>query len=132
VTASAGAVFKVPGVGRGAAFGDVDDDGDTDVLVFYNNGPARLLLNQVGSRRPWIGVSLAGATGARVEVLRPGAPALWRRVHTDGSYASASDPRVLVGLGDKEMSAMRIHWPGGKVEEWRGLPAGRYVMRGDR
>jgi hypothetical protein len=123
-------VFKAPGVGRGAAFGDVDNDGDTDILVLYNNGPARLLLNQVGGQRPWIGVD--DVPGARVEVLRPGAPALWRRSHTDGSYASASDPRVVVGLGDKPLSAVRIHRLGGKVEEWRGLPAGRYVIRKER
>jgi enediyne biosynthesis protein E4 len=118
-------VFKAPGVGRGAAFGDVDNDGDTDLLVFYNNGPARLLLNQSGG--PWIG--LDGVP--QVEVRRSGAPALWRRSHTDGSYASASDPRVLVGLGDKPMTAVRIH-RGGKVEEWRGLPSGRYVIRKER
>jgi hypothetical protein len=106
----------------------VDNDGDTDILVLYNNGPARLLLNQVGAQRSWFGVEGV----PRVEVLRPGAPALWRRSHTDGSYASASDPRVLVGLGDKPLSAVRIHRPGGKVEEWRGLPAGRYVIRKER
>jgi enediyne biosynthesis protein E4 len=129
VTSTAGAVFRKPGVGRGAAFGDVDNDGDTDVVAFYSNGPVRLLLNQVGDRRPWIGFH-TGAPGTRIEVVRPGSPALWRRVHTDGSYASASDPRVLVGLGEKgEVAAVRIHAPGGKVEEHRGLPVGRYVIK---
>jgi hypothetical protein len=128
VTSAAGAVFRKPGVGRGAAFGDVDGDGDTDVVVFYSNGPVRLLLNQVGDRRAWIGFQ-GGVPGTKIEVARPGAPALWRRVHTDGSYASASDPRVLVGLGEMgEVSAVRIHTPGGGVVEWRGLPARRYLI----
>jgi hypothetical protein len=132
VTSTAGAVFRKPGVGRGAAFGDVDNDGDTDVVAFYSNGPVRLLLNQVGERRPWIGFS-TGVPGTRIEVVRPGSPALWRRVHTDGSYASASDPRVLVGLGERsEVAAVRIHAPGGsgdRVEEHRGLPVGRYIVK---
>ncbi|HEX5759330.1 MAG TPA: CRTAC1 family protein, partial [Thermoanaerobaculia bacterium] len=103
-TAAAGAVFARQAVGRGAAFGDVDEDGDTDVLVCNNNGPVALLLNQAGSRAPWLGLRLLDrrgrdALGARVEVSRQGAPALWRRARSDGSYASANDPRVLVGLG---------------------------------
>ena len=55
--------------------------------------------------------------GARVEVRRKGAPSLWRRVATDGSYASANDPRVLVGLGDaSEVTGVRVLWPDGLVE----------------
>ena len=60
--------------------------------------------------------------GARVEVIRQGAPTLWRRARSDGSYASANDPRVLVGLGDAPGTpTVRVHWPDGKQEEWSGV-----------
>ena len=65
-------------VGRGAAFGDIDNDGDVDVLVANNNGPPRLLINTVGSRNHWIGLRLVGKQanrdmlGARVEIVRRG------------------------------------------------------------
>ncbi len=132
-TAEAGAVFGRPAVGRGAAFGDVDEDGDTDILVCNNNGPVRLLLNQVGSRNPWLGLRLVDrhgrdALGARVEVARQGATSLWRRAHSDGSYASASDPRVLVGLGAApRVTGVRVLWPDGAVESFPPPPLGRYT-----
>ena len=58
VTDRAGDAFKVEEVSRGAAFGDVDNDGDTDVVVFNNNGRARLLLNEYGNRGHWLGLRL--------------------------------------------------------------------------
>lgn len=132
ITSAAGAVFKLSEVGRGAAFGDVDNDGDTDVLITNNNGRARLLLNQVGNRSPWLGLRLLSgqrdALGARVALLRPGQTALWRRVRADGSYASAHDPRVLFGLGAAGASGVvRVQWPDGKVEEWNNVPQGQYT-----
>ena len=134
VTERAGAAWRLSEVSRGAAFGDVDDDGDTDILVINNAGPARLLLNQIGSARPWLGLRLLGADGrrdqlgARVEVRRRGGPTLWRRARTDGSYLVSNDPRVLVGLGEaSEVTAVRVHWPSGRSEEWAGLPLRAYT-----
>ena len=101
----AGPALQLPGVGRGAAFGDFDNDGAVDILVTNNNGPARLLHNQAGSRQHWLQVRLEGVKsnrsgiGARVGVFRDGLEPLWRRVHTDSSYLSASDVRVHFGLG---------------------------------
>jgi hypothetical protein len=57
--------------------------------------------------------------GATIEVIRKQGPPLRRRARSDGSYASANDPRVLVGLGDSdEAPAVRVRWPGGSVENW--------------
>jgi len=139
VTDRAGPAFGVLEASRGAAFGDVDGDGDTDALVANNAGPARLLVNEVGAApgtlsdrpAPWLGVEAlapAGgpALGALVEVARPGAPVLLRRVRTDGSYASASDPRVLVGLGEAAaVSEVRVRWPDGRRARWEGIAPGR-------
>ena len=64
--------------------------------------------------------------GARVEVIRKGKPTLWRRVRTDGSYASANDPRVIVGLGEStEAPTVRVRWPDGRVQQWPQVPVDR-------
>jgi hypothetical protein len=134
VTSRAGAAFSLLEVGRGAAFGDIDNDGDIDVVLVNNSGPARVLVNNVGHQRPWIGFRMLGEKyhrdmlGTRVAVFRRNAPTLWRRVHSDGSYCSSSDPRVLFGLGDApDIIKVQAHWVGGLVEEWTGLPLGKYT-----
>ncbi len=133
VGSRAGAAFALSEVGRGAAFGDVDNDGDTDVLIGNNNGPTRLLVNQAADGRHWVGLKLVGGNGrdmigARVEVMQKGGSKRWRRARTDGSYASANDPRVLVGLGDSTAPVdVRVAWPSGKVDSWPQVPADRYT-----
>ena len=137
VSAQAGPVFVQPQVGRGAAFGDIDNDGDQDVLVANDTGPAQLLVNTLGERggprQHWIGLRLTGTAahrdmpGARVEIVRSGQPSLWRRVRADGSYASASDPRVLVGLGEAAATPrVRVRWPDGRTEEWNSVGVDRW------
>jgi hypothetical protein len=130
----AGAFFDVPEVSRGAAFGDIDNDGDTDVVVGTDAGPVRLLINEVGNRKHWLGLRLVDSAmkrdmlGARVALTRSDGLTVWRRAHADGSYASANDPRVLIGLGDSAQSPrVRVIWPDGRSEEWNSIPVDRYT-----
>jgi hypothetical protein len=133
VTARGGAALQDPEVSRGAAFGDVDNDGDTDVVVANANGPIRLLINNAASGRHWVGVRVLSrqrrdGVGARVGIVRSTGPTIWRRARADGSYASANDPRVLVGLGDTTtIDKVRVEWPGGSAEEWTDVPVDRYT-----
>jgi enediyne biosynthesis protein E4 len=126
VSDQAGESFQLLDVSRGAAFGDIDNDGDMDVLITNNNGPVRLLLNQIGNRNHWLGLRLIGKNiardmlGAQIEVVVSKDRTVWRRARTDGSYLVANDARVLVGLGNAtRVDAVRVHWPDGSVEEWK-------------
>jgi hypothetical protein len=131
VSSRAGAAFTQSEVGRGAAFGDIDNDGDVDVLVGNNNGPVRLLVNEAASGSHWLGLRLLGAggrdqLGARVRVTTAGT-VRHRRARADGSYGSANDPRVHVGLGAlAAASEVVVQWPSGRRETFAAVPADRY------
>ena len=134
VTAEAGAAFEPLGVGRGVATGDLDNDGDVDLLITHNGGQARLLLNETGPAH-WLTVRASAASGnrrgfgGRVGVFRTSRPPMWRRIGTDGSYLSASDPRAHFGLGDSpRIDRVVIEWPDGQREQWRELKTDREVV----
>jgi hypothetical protein len=129
VSTAAGPAFQQLRVGRGAAFGDVDNDGDVDILVSNNNGPVRLLLNEEAGKNQWLQVRLQGnvdnrqGVGARVALLRKNQPPLWRQVHTDGSYLSAHDSRVHFGVGSSgpNLEGVLVHWSGETREVFEGI-----------
>ncbi|MCZ6559782.1 MAG: CRTAC1 family protein, partial [Gammaproteobacteria bacterium] len=132
VSAASGEVFSLSEVSRGASFGDIDNDGDSDVLITNNNGPARLLINQVGTRNHWLGLELVSASGqlvigARVALLAGDKKSKWRRTRRDGSYASANDPRIIIGLGKNDAKQdLYVLWPDGRQEIFARLTADHY------
>ncbi|MDY7094219.1 MAG: CRTAC1 family protein [Acidobacteriota bacterium] len=131
VSRRAGGGLQEREVSRGLAVGDLDNDGDADALITNNDGPVRLLLNQASEKGSWVGLRLVetggrDALGAQVEVRFIDGSTALRRVRTDGSYLSASDPRLLFGLGDGAVpEEAQVTWVDGTGEIF-AVEAGRY------
>jgi hypothetical protein len=136
VTKEAGPAFEPSLVSRGAAFGDLDNDGDTDVVIANNAGPARVLRNDTGQAANWIGFQLVTANGkrdaygTRLQVMSGESGGSWSRARADGSYASSNDPRVLIGLGDEAPAGIEVNiiWPDGEEETRKQLAPNRYHL----
>jgi len=135
MSANAGPAFASSEVSRGAAFGDIDNDGAIDIVVANNNGRVRLLLNQsrLLNRNHWLMVRLEAlhgnrfGVGAKVELRQRGRKLL-RRAHADSSYLSANDIRVHFGLGEEaRIEEITVHWPSGECEAWDRIQADRIV-----
>jgi hypothetical protein len=131
VAPAMGGTFAQPKVGRGAAFADVDGDGDLDVLIMSNAGPAFLYRNDVSNGHRAIRLTLRGtksnrdAIGARVRVFA-GDQKYWRMVKTGSSYLSQSELPLTFGLGPRSRAErVVVEWPSGAKEELRNVAAGQ-------
>jgi hypothetical protein len=130
---SAGPGFAPESVGRGLATGDIDNDGDVDLLVTNNGRDAQLLRNDGGNRSNSLLLRLIGppanrgAIGARVRVTT-GSRVQLRQVKAGSSYASQNDLRVHVGLGSLTAAdQIEVQWPDGKVQKFAGIAANQLV-----
>ncbi|MCA1649589.1 MAG: CRTAC1 family protein, partial [Acidobacteria bacterium] len=113
-----GTAFQQPVVARGAAYGDVDRDGDLDLLITANNGPARLLRNDGGNRNAALRVTTVGTTsnrdgiGARVRATLDSGRKIWSMVKTGSSYCSQSELPLTFGLGQAaRVASIEVTWP---------------------
>jgi hypothetical protein len=130
VAGEAGGGFEKPKVGRGLAYGDFDRDGDLDVLMTTNNGPAYLFRNDQSAGNRSIRFQLQGtksnrdAIGANVRIFA-GGQSQWRQVRGGSSYLSQSEMPVTFGLGKRDkVDKVVIDWPSGRTEEYKDLRAG--------
>jgi hypothetical protein len=132
VNVSTSAGFTTPLAARGAAFGDLDNDGDIDVVVAQTNGVAFVFRNN-GTKNHWLGITLTGVKsnrqglGARVVVTDSGGGKQIFDVTTASSYLSSNDPRLIVGLGTKTAQSIEIRWPSGATQTIKTPPMDKYV-----
>ncbi len=126
-----GGGFETPIVGRGLAYGDFDRDGDLDLLMTTNNGPAYLYRNDQTAGNRSIRFQLIGtksnrdAIGATVRIFSGGQSQL-RVVHGGSSYLSQSELPVTFGVGKSEkIERVTIDWPSGRTEEYKDLACGK-------
>jgi hypothetical protein len=125
--------IRRPIVARGAAFADFDRDGDLDVLINTNGGPAYLFRNDGGNQNHWIQLKLVGvesnrsALGAVVR-LESASGAQTQTVHSGSSYCSQSDLALTFGLGhDEVVKSIDVQWPSGKKDHWASLKANQQL-----
>jgi hypothetical protein len=131
VSEQLGPPVTTPKAGRGAAFGDFDNDGDTDIVVNNVHDTPDLFRLDRSAERGWIAFRLVGspsnrsAIGARVRLVTTDGVQI-EEVRGGGSYYSQNDLRVLFGLGEGAVERAEIRWPNGREETWTGLAANRY------
>jgi hypothetical protein len=133
VSNAVGPDFTKPLVARGAVYGDFDHDGDLDVLIASNNGPAHLYRNDGGNRNKWISIRTIGTKsnrdgiGASVSIASASGKQ-WNVVRSGSSYASQSDLALVFGLGqDPVVTSIEVTWPSGTKQKFANVAANQFV-----
>ncbi len=134
VSASSGAVFHEPWLGRGMAVGDIDNDGRLDAVVSTNDGPVHILHNETPTQNHWITLKLVGhksnrdAIGAEIKLVTTKGPQ-FATVSTAGSYLSSSDKRVHFGLASESSAqSIEIRWPSGIQQTLKNVRADQILQ----
>ena len=120
-------------MGAGAIYGDFDHDGDLDILLTSNNGPAHLYRNDGGNKNKWISIRTAGTKsnrdgiGASVAITSASGKQ-WNVVRSGSSYASQSDLALVFGLGqDPVVTSIEVTWPSGTKQKFANVAANQFI-----
>ena len=122
-----------PIVGRGAAYADYDRDGDLDILVTTNNGPAKLFRNDGGNANSYLRLKLVGSASNRSAIgavvrIRGASGEQWRPVHSGSSYCSQSELPLTFGLGsDLMVDQLEVEWPSGKQQQFEKIESNQFL-----
>jgi hypothetical protein len=134
VSGQVGPDFARPMVARGAAYADFDQDGDLDILVSTNNGPAYLFRNDGGNRNHWLSVRLSGVRSNRdgigaVVRIKSASGEQWNMVRSGSSYCSQSELPLTFGLGnDATVTSIDLDWPNAPHQHFGSMPANQRIV----